>query len=96
VMHAFQRALEILCQLPRMLAKKRGAFRRVVTRAAKSRRELKTVIFFLLVLEVAVIVMLIVGIAIDNDSPRVASYAMGMPVTFALLLPRRSLSQLVR
>jgi hypothetical protein len=55
-----------------------------VTRAEKSRRELKTVIFFLVVLEVAMIVMLTVGIAIDNDSLRVASYAIGMPVTFAL------------
>jgi hypothetical protein len=56
-----------------------------VTRAEKNRREHRTAIVFLLVLEVPVIVMLIVGIAIDNDSLRVASYAMGMPVTFALL-----------
>jgi hypothetical protein len=47
-----------------------------VTRAEKNRREHRTAIFFLLVLEVPVIVMLIVGIAIDNDSLRVASYAM--------------------
>ena len=56
-----------------------------VTRAEKSRREHKALIFFLIALEVPAIVMLIVGIAIDNDSLRVASYALGMPVTFALL-----------
>jgi hypothetical protein len=56
-----------------------------VTRAENSRREHKTLIFFLVALEVPAIVMLIVGIAIDNDSLKVASYALGMPVTFALL-----------
>jgi len=56
-----------------------------VTRAEKSRREHKTLIFFLVALEVLAIVMLIVGIAIDNDSLKVASYALGMPVTLALL-----------
>jgi hypothetical protein len=56
-----------------------------VTRAEKSRREHKTLILFLVALEVPAVVMLIVGIAIDNDSLRVASYALGMPVTFALL-----------
>ncbi len=53
--------------------------------AEKSRREHKTLIFFLIALEVFAAVMLIVGFAIDNDSLRVASYALGMPVTFALL-----------
>jgi hypothetical protein len=56
-----------------------------LTRAEKSRREHKTLIFFLLALEALAIVMLTVGIAIDNDSLKVASYALGMPVTFALL-----------
>ncbi len=56
-----------------------------ITRAEKSRREHKTLIFFLLALEALAIVMLTVGIAIDNDSLKVASYALGMPVTFALL-----------
>jgi hypothetical protein len=56
-----------------------------VTRAENSRREHKTLIFFLIALEALAIVMLIVGIAIDNDSLKVASYALGMPVTFALL-----------
>lgn len=56
-----------------------------VTRAEKSRREQKTLIFFLVGLEVLAIALLIAGIAIDNDSLKVASYALGMPVTFALL-----------
>ena len=56
-----------------------------VTRAEKSRREHKTLIFFLVALEVLAALMLIVGLAIDNDSLRVAAYALGMPVTFALL-----------
>jgi hypothetical protein len=43
------------------------------------------VIFFLIALEVLAAVMLIVGLAIENDSLKVASYALGMPVTFALL-----------
>ena len=30
-------------------------------------------------------VLLIAGFAIDNESLKVASYALGMPVTFALL-----------
>jgi hypothetical protein len=58
---------------------------RIVTRAEKSRSEHKTVIFFLIALEVLAAVMLIVGLAIENDSLKVASYALGMPVTFALL-----------
>jgi hypothetical protein len=57
----------------------------VVTRAEKSRREHKTLIFFLVALEALAIVLLIVGLAIDNDSLKVGSYALGMPVTFALL-----------
>lgn len=56
-----------------------------VTRAEKSRREHKTLIFFLVALEVLAAALLIVGLAIDNDSLRVAAYALGMPVTFALL-----------
>ena len=56
-----------------------------VTRADKSRREHKTLILFLVALEVIAAVVLIVGLAIDNDSLRVASYALGMQVTFALL-----------
>jgi hypothetical protein len=56
-----------------------------VTRAEKSRREHKTLIFFLVTLEGLAIALLTAGIAIDNDSLRVASYALGMPVTFALL-----------
>jgi hypothetical protein len=56
-----------------------------VTRAEKSRREHKTLIFFLVALEVLAILMLIAGFAIDNDSLKVASYALGMPVTLALL-----------
>jgi hypothetical protein len=56
-----------------------------VTRAEKSRREHKTLIFFLVALEALAIVLLIVGLALDNDSLKVASYALGMPVTFALL-----------
>jgi NADH:ubiquinone oxidoreductase subunit 3 (subunit A) len=64
---------------------RQGALREIVTRAEKNRRELRTAIFFLLALEVPVIVMLIIGVAIDNDSLKVASYAMGMPVTFVLL-----------
>jgi hypothetical protein len=56
-----------------------------VTRADKSRREHKTLIFFLVALEMVAAVILIVGLLIDNDSLRVASYALGMPVTFALL-----------
>lgn len=59
--------------------------RPIVTRAEKSRREHKTLIFFLVALEALAIVLLIVGFAIDNDSLKVASYALGMPVTFALL-----------
>jgi len=56
-----------------------------VTRAEKSRREHKTLIFFLVALEVLAILMLIAGFALDNDSLKVASYALGMPVTLALL-----------
>ena len=56
-----------------------------VTRAEKSRREHKTLIFFLVALEGLAIALLTAGIAIDNDSLRVASYALGTPVTFALL-----------
>jgi hypothetical protein len=56
-----------------------------VNRAEKSRHEHKTLIFFLVALELLAAVILIVGLAIDNDSLRVASYALGMPVTFALL-----------
>jgi hypothetical protein len=56
-----------------------------VTQAEKSRREHKTLIFFLVALEGLAAVMLIVGLGIDNDSLRVAAYALGMPVTFALL-----------
>jgi hypothetical protein len=56
-----------------------------VTRAEKSRREHKTLIFFLVALEALAIVLLIAGIALGNDSLKVASYALGMPVTFALL-----------
>jgi hypothetical protein len=58
---------------------------RIVTRAEKSRSEHRTVIFFLIALEVLAAVMLIGGLAIENDSLKVASYALGMPVTFALL-----------
>jgi hypothetical protein len=58
---------------------------RAVTRAEKSRREHKTLILFLVALEVLAIGMLIAGIALANDSLKVASYALGMPVTFALL-----------
>ena len=56
-----------------------------VTRAEKSRREHKTLIFFLVALEALAAVMLIAGFVIDNDSLKVASYALGMPITFALL-----------
>ena len=56
-----------------------------VTRAEKSRREHKTLIFFLVALELLAIVLLIAGFALGNDSLKVASYAIGMPVTFALL-----------
>ena len=56
-----------------------------VTRAEKSRREHKTLIFFLVALEVLAIILLIAGFALDNDSLKVASYALGMPVTLALL-----------
>jgi len=61
------------------------SIRRVVTRAEKSRREHKTLIFFLLALEVVAVVLLVWGMAIDNDSLLVAAYALGMPVTFALI-----------
>ena len=57
----------------------------LLTRAEKSRHEHKTLIRFLLALEAVAIVLLVAGIALDNDSLRVASYALGMPVTFALL-----------
>jgi len=56
-----------------------------VTRAEKSRREHKTLIFFPVALELLAIVLLIAGFALGNDSLKVASYAIGMPVTFALL-----------
>ena len=56
-----------------------------VSRAEKSRREHKTLIFFLVALEALAAVMLIAGFVIDNDSLKVASYALGMPITFALL-----------
>lgn len=56
-----------------------------VTRAEKSRREHKTLIFFLVALEALAIGLLIAGLALGNDSLKVASYALGMPVTFALL-----------
>ncbi len=56
-----------------------------MTRAEKSRREHRTVILVLTALEVPVLLMLIFGTVFDNDSLRVAAYAMGMPVTFALL-----------
>ena len=56
-----------------------------LTRAEKSRREHRTLIRFLIALEAVAIVLLVAGIALDNDSLRVASYALGMPVTFALL-----------
>jgi hypothetical protein len=56
-----------------------------VTRAEKSRREHKTLLFLLVALEVLAIALLVAGIALDNDSLKVASYALGMPVTFALL-----------
>ena len=39
-----------------------------VTRAEKSRREHKTLIFFLVALEVLAAALLIAGLAIDNDS----------------------------
>ena len=45
----------------------------------------KTLIFFLVALEVLAIILLIAGFALDNDSLKVASYALGMPVTLALL-----------
>ncbi len=57
----------------------------VLTRAERSRREHRTLIRFLLALEALALVLLTAGIALDNDSLRVASYAVGMPVTFALL-----------
>lgn len=50
--------------------------RPIVTRAEKSRREHKTLVFFLVALEALAAVMLIVGLAIDNDSLRLASYAL--------------------
>ena len=56
-----------------------------LTRAEKSRREHRTLIRFLIALEAVAIVLLVAGITLDNDSLRVASYALGMPVTFALL-----------
>jgi uncharacterized membrane protein required for colicin V production len=46
---------------------------------------IKTLIFFLVVLQAVAAVLLILGFAIDSESLRVASYALGMPVTFALL-----------
>ena len=57
----------------------------IVSRAENSRREHKTLIFFLVALEAVAAVLLILGFALDNESLRVASYALGMPVTFALL-----------
>ena len=59
--------------------------RPIVSRAEKSRREHRTLIFFLAALEAVAAVLLMVGFALDNESLRVASYALGMPVTFALL-----------
>ncbi len=56
-----------------------------LTRAEKSRREHRTLIRFLIALEAIAIALLVAGIALDDDSLRVASYALGMPVTFALL-----------
>ena len=56
-----------------------------VTRAEKTRREVRTLLFFLAGLEMVAIVLLVVGFVVDNDSLKVASYALGMPVTFALI-----------
>ncbi len=42
-------------------------------------------ILFLVALEVVALILLIAGLTIDNDSLKVASYALGMPITFALL-----------
>lgn len=56
-----------------------------LTRAEKSRREHRTLIRFLIALEAVALVLLAAGIALDNDSLQVASYAVGMPVTFVLL-----------
>jgi hypothetical protein len=56
-----------------------------VTRAEKTRREVRTLLFFLAGLEMVAIVLLVVGLVVDNDSLKVASYALGMPITFALI-----------
>jgi hypothetical protein len=40
---------------------------------------------FLVALEALAAGLLIAGLAIDSESLKVASYALGMPVTFALL-----------
>jgi hypothetical protein len=62
-----------------------GGGQPIVTRAENSRREHKTLIFFLVALEALAVVLLIGAFALGNDSLKVASYALGMPVTFALL-----------
>jgi uncharacterized membrane protein len=56
-----------------------------VTRAETSRREHRLLIFFLAGLELVAAALLLCGIVWDNESLKVAAYAVGMPVTFALL-----------
>lgn len=57
----------------------------ILSRVENSRREHKTLILFLVALEAVAAVLLILGFALDNESLKVASYALGMPVTFGLL-----------
>jgi hypothetical protein len=56
-----------------------------VTRAETNRREHRMLILMLAVLEVVAVSLLLGGIVWDIESLKVAAYAVGMPVTLALL-----------
>ena len=67
-----------------------------VRRAEKSRREHKTLIFFLVALEALAVALLIAGLALGNDSLKVASYALGNAGHLRAARQYRALSELVR
>jgi hypothetical protein len=67
------------------LARPRPETEPALTRAEKTRREVRQLLFFLVSLEALALVLLILGFAIDNDSLKVGAYALGMPITFALI-----------
>jgi hypothetical protein len=57
---------------------------------------MRTLLFFPAGLELVAIAPLVVGVTADNDSLQVASYALGMPITFCARRQFRALPDLDR